>query len=105
MKSGEAYFSGACSQMHFYGIYKIDMIYMMRVAPFRVRHHGWLPHSGSFGLLKSALSLMLPCPNCGKLKALRLPGSSVDAVSSGGKMTSELRNAMTRICCSDDMFA
>src|SRR5678815_2876680 len=61
-------------------------------------------YSGSFGLLKSPLSLMLPCPNCGKLKALRFPGSSVEAVSSGGKITSELRNAMTRDCCSDDMF-
>jgi hypothetical protein len=42
-------------------------------------------HSGSFGLLNNALSLMLPCPNCGKLKALRLPGSRFEAVSSEGR--------------------
>src|SRR6267142_6424510 len=62
-------------------------------------------YSGSFGLLKSAVSLMLPCPNWGKPNVLRLPGSSVEAVSSGGKRTSELSNASTRSCCSDGSAA
>src|SRR5439155_4238999 len=76
-----------------------------------IRHHGSLDrlehrrssgarripqgYSGSAGLLKSALSLMLPWPNWGKPAAARFPAFRLDAVSSGGKITSEFRNAST----------
>src|SRR5689334_25435352 len=52
-------------------------------------------HSTSDGLLKSTVSLTLPCPNCGNEKTLRFPGSRLDAVSSGGKITKDLRNSST----------
>jgi HlyD family secretion protein len=52
-----------------------------------------IAHSGSLGSLNRSVSLMLPCPNCGKLTRLRFPGSRFEAVSSGGKMINELRNA------------
>jgi hypothetical protein len=50
-----------------------------------------MPHSGSFGLLKRTVNLMLPCPLCGKLGALGFPGSKLEAVSSGGNNTSVSR--------------
>ena len=52
-------------------------------------------HSISDGLLKSTVSLTLPCPNCGNHAASRLPGSRLEAVSSGGKITSEFKNSKT----------
>src|SRR2546421_1535944 len=48
-------------------------------------------YSGSAGLLKSTLSLMLPCPNWGNPAVSLLPGFKFEAVSSGGNSTSEFR--------------
>src|SRR5215472_2651569 len=59
-------------------------------------------YSGSLGLLNNTVSLMLPCPNCGKLAAWRFPGSRLDAVSSGGKRISEFKKSSTRLCSSCD---
>src|SRR5262245_699042 len=56
-----------------------------------------LRYSMSVGSLKRTVNLTLPCPNCGKSAAPRFPGSRLDAVSSGGKMTSELRNSISSI--------
>ena len=50
------------------------------------------PYSGSVGSLNNTVSLMLPCPYCGKLALVGSAGSNVDAVSSGGNSTSEFRN-------------
>src|SRR5947207_1242741 len=61
----------------------------------RCPNYSSLTYSGSAGLLKSTPSFMLPCPACGKLVALGFPGSRFDAVSSGGKSTSELRKSST----------
>src|SRR5262249_44700733 len=50
-------------------------------------------YSGSDGSLNNTVSLMLPCPNCGKFGFVGSAGSSVDAVSSGGNSTSEFKNS------------
>src|SRR6266481_2192147 len=55
----------------------------------RVTTH--VPHSGSLGLLKRTVNLILPCPFCGKLGALGFPGSKLEAVSSGGNNESVSR--------------
>src|SRR5262245_19132709 len=62
-------------------------------------------YSGSLGLLKRTVNLMLPCPNCGKFGALRFPGSRFDAVSSGGKRIRERRKLIRSSCCSADRLA
>ena len=51
--------------------------------------------SRSVGSSNSTVSLMLPCPACGKFDVDGFPGSSVDAVSSGGNRISEFKNVMT----------
>src|SRR5882672_12639079 len=55
-------------------------------------------YSGSAGLLNSTVNLMLPWPNCGKPSLVWSPGSRLDAVSSGGNNTSELRNVCSATC-------
>jgi hypothetical protein len=56
----------------------------------------WIhPHSIRDGLVNSAVSLILPCPNCGKPARVGSPGSRFDAVSSGGNRIKELRKATT----------
>ena len=62
------------------------------------KYHRNANYSGSFGLLNNAPSLILPCPTCGKSGSLRSPGSRFEAVSSGGKTISELKNSITSLC-------
>ena len=55
-----------------------------------------LDYSGSPGSSNSTVNLMLPWPNCGKFGFVGSPGSSVEAVSSGGNSTSEFEVSLQR---------
>src|SRR5262249_40255381 len=52
-------------------------------------------YSRSVGSLKRAPSLMLPWATCGNPAAVGSPGSRFEAVSSGGKRTSEARKSIS----------
>src|SRR5437016_2337929 len=62
-------------------------------------------HSISAGLLNKTVSLIDPCPTCGKPELVGTPGSRVEAVSSGGKRTREFKKAITSARCSGSAVA